>query len=51
MWRKTREEWRRREKKNEDEDEEADGENWMKERKNDVIFHMHDENVLASGKS
>ena len=30
-------EWKRREKKNED--EEADDENWMKEGKNDVIFN------------
>ena len=38
-----------KEKKNEDEGEEAnvDGENWMIERKNDVIFY---ENVLSSGK-
>ena len=47
MWRKIREEWRRREKKNEDEDEEADGENWMIERNNDVLFYQK---VLASGK-
>ena len=36
------EEWRRREKKIEDEDEKADGGNWMIERKN-----VH---VLASGR-
>ena len=45
--RKIREEWRRKEKKNEDEGEEADGGNWMIERKIDVIFY---ENVAASGK-
>ena len=42
MLRKIREEWRRREKKNED--DEADDENWMIERKNYAIFY---ENVLA----
>ena len=40
MWRKIREEWRRRDKKNEDEDKEADDENWMIKRKNDVIIYI-----------
>ena len=44
---KIRDEWRKKEKNNEDEDEEADGGNRTIERKNDVIFY---ENVLASGK-
>ena len=38
MWRKIREVWRRKEKKNEHEGEEAGGGNWMIERKNDVYL-------------
>ena len=38
---------RRKEKQIEDEDEKADGGNWMIDRKNDVIFY---ESVLASGR-
>ena len=47
MWKKIRGEWKRKEKKNKDEDEEAYSGNWMIERKNDAVFY---ENVLASGK-
>ena len=45
--RKIRKELRRKEKQIEDEDEKADGGNWMIDRKNDVIFY---ESVLASGR-
>ena len=36
---KIREEWGRKEKKNEDEDEDDQVGNWMIERKNDLLFY------------